>query len=174
MYIYGVCELSMIVYSVCVCVSWVYVWEFCFLVCKFSVYNGVSGMCVCRMCVCLWDMYVGGVSSVCVHAWWLSARDSMYVARVCHQGVCVRDPCVYLLGCESSIRVSMGCCSYVCVYRVCIYLQDQEVNKSWNSGVKEIQLGSCSPRERVNSSISNFFIHYKKNPLQSGHEDYYS
>lgn len=71
MYIYGVCEFSMIVCNVCMCVSWVYVWEFCmFLVCKFSVF-AVRVVCVCLqdVCVCLWDVYVGGVSSVCVHAW---------------------------------------------------------------------------------------------------------
>lgn len=77
-------------------------------------------MCLQDVCVCLWDMYVGGVSSVCACMVYLQ-EFYVCVARVCHQGVCVRDPCVYLLGCESSIRVSMGCSSSMCVSTGCAY-----------------------------------------------------
>ena len=44
-------------------------------------------MCLQDVCVCLWDMYVGCVNSMCG----VSASEfCVSVVRVCRQGVCVR------------------------------------------------------------------------------------
>lgn len=142
-----------------------------FLVCKFSV-CGVSGMCVSAGCVCLPVGHVCGGCEFCVCMHGVSARvlcmcgEGMSSGCVCERPMCVSARLWKFYTCVYGLFKF-----YVCVYRVCIYLQDQEVNKSWNSGVKEAWVRLLFTLEKwVNSSISSFFIHYKKNPLQSlGH-----